>query len=240
MEERYCSRCGGEIVGTPHFIGERVFCEKCAEAFSSLKDSVFKEYVGIEKVERGMEIILEGLQEEFGLDLGDENFKNTPRRVARAYAEIFHGLKDTDAKVQRILGTSFSADVREMIVAKDIKAFSMCPHHFLPVEYDITVAYVSNGRVLGISKLARLVEILARRPVLQEAFTEEVADKLFNGVKAQGVGVWVEGVHYCMRMRGAKQVHAKTVTSAIRGCFEEEAVRAEFMSLAKSKQGGVL
>ena len=234
MEEK-CQRCGKH--GTTRVWGGKKFilCEACEKRIEDAQDSLVQEFVGVAKIEQGMTTILEGLHDAFGLNLEDENFKDTPRRVARAYAEIFRGVKDTDKQIERILGTSFQADVKEMIVAKDVKAFSMCPHHFLPVEYNITVAYISNGKVLGISKLARLAEILAKRPVLQETFTEEIAEKLFKGVSAQGVGVWVEGVHYCMKMRGAKQVQAKTVTSAIRGCFEESEVRAEFMALAKSR-----
>jgi GTP cyclohydrolase I len=212
---------------------EVILCALCEARLKLVQTNLVQEFVGILKIEQGMNVILEGLHDAFGLDLQDENFKDTPRRVARAYAEIFRGVKDTDQQVSQILGTSFPADVKEMIVAKDVKAFSMCPHHFLPVEYNITVAYISNRRVLGISKLARLAEVLAKRPVLQETFTEEIAEKLFTGVSASGVGVWVEGVHYCMKMRGAKQLQAKTVTSAIRGCFEEDAVRAEFLSLAQ-------
>lgn len=234
MEEK-CQRCGASLTGGRYEEGDLTLCVKCGEKYLAAKQGLQMEFVGVAKIEQGMTTILEGLHDAFGLDLEDENFRDTPRRVARAYAEIFRGVKDTDKQVERILGTSFQADVKEMIVAKDVKAFSMCPHHFLPVEYNITVAYISNGRVLGISKLARLAEILAKRPVLQETFTEEIAEKLFKGVEAQGVGVWVEGVHYCMKMRGAKQVQAKTVTSAIRGCFEESEVRAEFMALAKSR-----
>ncbi len=232
MEEK-CQRCGADLIGGRFEEGDLTLCVKCGERYLAAKHSLQTEFVGVAKIEQGMTTILEGLHDAFGLDLGDVNFKDTPRRVARAYAEIFRGVKDTDAQVKRILGTSFPADVKEMIVAKDVKAFSMCPHHFLPVEYDITVAYISNGKVLGISKLARLAEVLAKRPVLQETFTEELAEKLFKGVEAQGVGVWVEGVHYCMKMRGAKQVKAKTVTSAIRGCFEEQEVRAEFLALTR-------
>lgn len=232
MEER-CQRCGAALTGGNSEEGDLTLCVKCEERYLAAKQSLQSEFVGVAKIEKGMTTILEGLHDAFGLDLEDVNFKDTPRRVARAYAEIFRGVKDTDKQVQRILGTSFPAEVKEMIVVKDVKAFSMCPHHFLPVEYDITVAYISNGKVLGISKLSRLAEVLAKRPVLQETFTEEIAEELFKGVEALGVGVWVEGTHYCMKMRGAKQVQAKTVTSAIRGCFEEPEVQAEFLSLTK-------
>jgi GTP cyclohydrolase I len=235
-----CFRCGVSLPLEPshHDIHIKQLCDSCWRKLRDLKDVLSDEFVGIYKVEQGMTTILEGLRDTFGLDIEDENFKDTPRRVARAYAEIFRGIKDTDLQVQNILNTSFPSTVSEMIVVKDIKAFSMCPHHFLPVEYDIAVAYISKDRVLGISKLARLAELLAKRPVLQETFTEDIAERLYTGIGAQGVGVYVEGAHSCMRMRGAGQVNSKTITSALRGSFMESAVRGEFLSLIS--KGGTL
>jgi GTP cyclohydrolase I len=234
---KVCERCGKDNIDLLEVVvvaGKRhLLCNKCAARYKQELAAFNMEFSGIPKIEKGMSMILEGLHDAFGLDLSDQNFKDTPRRVGRAYAEIFRGLRDTDSQVEKLLGTSFQADMKEMIVARRVKAFSMCPHHFLPVEYTITVAYISNGSVLGISKLARLAVVLAKRPVLQEAFTEDLAEKLYTGVNAQGVGVWVEGTHYCMKMRGAGQVQSKTVTSAIRGCFEAPEVRSEFLALAK-------
>ena len=185
-------------------------------------------------VKEGVQKILQGLQM-WGLDPQDENFKDTPDRVARAYGEIFGGMWDTDRRVGEILKASFESSCKEMIVAEGVRVYSMCPHHLLPVEYDVAVAYIPDGRVLGISKLARIVEILAKRPVLQETLTEEIADVLFKdgfgGMKSLGSAVRVRGVHYCMKMRGARQQNSKVVTSAIRGAFEQPEVRAEFLAL---------
>jgi GTP cyclohydrolase I len=230
-EELVCQRCSQP--GTFYSWKNRtvVLCRECIRHLEHEQDNLVQEFLGIPKVEQGMKLILDGLHEAFGLDVTDENFRDTPQRVARAYVEIFQGIKDTEAQVVQILSTSFPAKIGEMIIVRDIKAFSMCPHHFLPVEYKIIVSYVSSGVVLGLSKLARLAEVLARRPVLQEQFTEDLADRLFQGVNANGVGVWVEGIHYCMRMRGARQAEATTITSAIRGCFEKPEVREEFLNL---------
>ena len=233
MEHETCASCGKPATGVQPGMGEDEFpvCDECMKKLEGAGEQMVQEFFGISEITQGVSRILKGLQRAYGLDIEDENFKNTPRRVARAYAEIFRGIKDTDKQVKAILATSFPSDVKEMIVVQDVRVYSMCPHHLLPVEYNITIGYVSKKHVLGVSKLARLAEILAKRPVLQESLTEDIAEKLFTGVDAQGVGVWVEGVHYCMKMRGAKQPNSKTVTSAIRGCFEDQEVRAEFLSL---------
>ncbi|MCR4418888.1 MAG: GTP cyclohydrolase I FolE [Clostridia bacterium] len=183
----------------------------------------------LEKIERGVRLILEGL----GEDLGREGLKNTPGRVARMYAEIFHGLEDDPLSV---LGTLFTEEEHEeMILVKDIPLYSMCEHHLLPFYGLAHVAYIPRkGRITGLSKIARVVEILAKRPQMQERLTSQIADTLVAGLEPRGVLVVVEAEHMCMTMRGIKKPGAKTVTSAVRGLFRSnEATRAEALALIK-------
>jgi GTP cyclohydrolase I len=186
-------------------------------------------------IEKGVHYILHGLSTEYGLNLDDVNFKGTPKRVARMYTEIFGGVKNTGQQVKSILNSSFPSNNKEMIIAKGINVYSMCPHHFLPVSYIVDLGYIPDGNVLGVSKLVRLVEILAKRPVLQETLTEEIADYL-QKINTLGVMVIVKGQHYCMKMRGVKQQNSTIITSAVRGVFDEDIkTRNEFMELVKWK-----
>lgn len=184
-------------------------------------------------IEKGMRLILKGLQQDFGLNLSDVNFKDTPKRVARAYNEIFEGLKDTEINVKKILSTAFpSKGYESLIFCTDIIVFSMCPHHFLPVEYKVSVGYIpsKDGMVLGASKIPRLVELLAKRPVLQETLTIDIANYL-NDLNPIGVAVVISGVHFCMRMRGVKKM-SSFETSAMKGAFmDNPASRKEFFDL---------
>jgi len=184
----------------------------------------------LDEIEYGMRCILEGLKRKFGLNTSGQHFVNTPERVSRAYDEIFAGLKDTDKQVAKILSTAFVSDMDQMIVVKDIHVFSMCPHHFLPVEMYIDVAYIPNGRVLGLSKVPRLVEILAKRPVIQEELTEEITKYLVS-IEASGAAARVRGQHFCMRMRGVKKSEAIMVTTSVTGAFkDDQSTRNEFLS----------
>ncbi|MFC2006970.1 GTP cyclohydrolase I FolE, partial [Chloroflexota bacterium] len=160
-----------------------------------------------------------------------EGLINTPKRVAEMYAELFNGI-DVDPKPELQVG--FEEGHREMIILKDIPFYSMCEHHLLPF-YGIThIGYIpnANGRVVGASKLARVVETLARRPQLQERMTTQIADTILNAIKPNGVGVVVQAEHLCMTMRGVKKPGTNVVTSALRGSFRSRtATRAEFFSL---------
>jgi len=188
----------------------------------------------VDAVKLGMELILSGLKNKYGLEL-DENFTDTPDRVSRLYDEIFSGIKDTQKQISKILNSAFPTGYDQMILLKDIEVFSMCPHHFLPVRYLISVAYIPSegGRVLGISKLARLVEILAKRPVLQEQLTEDITKNLLS-LNIKGAACVVKGVHYCMVMRGVKQSNAITITSSLKGAFLSKLeARQEFLELIR-------
>ena len=179
------------------------------------------------QIEEGMKMILKGI----GLDLTDQHLVDTPSRVARAYAEIFSGLDNTEEQVEKILSTSFSSDIDEMILVKDILVFSMCPHHFLPVVYHVDIAYIPNGRVLGLSKLPRIAEVLAKRPVIQEDITVDIAEALMK-IGALGVAVRVRGDHFCMKMRGEKKPDSSVITSCMKGVFlEDQNTRNEFLRL---------
>lgn len=158
-----------------------------------------------------------------------EGLRKTPARVARMYAEVFAGLR-TDPREH--VRTFFTENYDEMVVLRDISFFSMCEHHLLPFEGRAHIAYLPAGRVIGVSKLARVVEAYARRPQVQERLTTQVADLLMNELNAKGVAVVMEATHSCMTCRGVKKPGAVMVTSAIRGeCCTNSATRAEIMSL---------
>jgi GTP cyclohydrolase I len=166
-----------------------------------------------------------------GEDPKREGLVETPRRVAEMYAEVFSGLREDPADVLRV---GFEEGHQELVLVKDIPFYSMCEHHFLPFHGVAHVGYIPNGRVVGLSKLARALEILARRPQLQERLTSQLADVIMSTLEPAGVAVVVQAIHLCMAMRGVRKPGSDTVTSAMRGVFRREAAtRAEFMALIK-------
>jgi GTP cyclohydrolase I len=183
------------------------------------------------KIQRAVTEIIEAI----GEDPSREGLKETPARVAEMYAELFWGLSK-DPKDD--LDVGFEMGHREMVVLKDIPFYSMCEHHLLPFYGVAHVGYIPNaeGRIVGISKLARVVETIARRPQVQERMTTEIADAIFDGIKAAGVAVVIQAEHLCMIMRGIKKPGSNVITSAIRGAFRRKpASRAEFFSLIQGK-----
>lgn len=169
-----------------------------------------------------------------GEDPEREGLRNTPQRVADMYEEIFSGLAHDPAS---ILSVGFEENHQEMVIVKDIPFYSMCEHHLLPFHGKVHIGYIPSGRVVGISKLARLVEAMARRPQLQERLTAQVADAIMEHVKPQGVGVVIEAEHLCMTMRGVRKPGSIVVTSANRGTFRtRQETRAEFLSLVEHPQ----
>ena len=164
-----------------------------------------------------------------------EGLRETPQRVAEMYAELFNGLlKDPKEELE----VDFELGHSEMVILKDIPFYSMCEHHLLPFYGVAHVGYIPNeeGRIVGISKLARVVETIARRPQVQEKMTTDIADAIFDGLKADGVAVVVQAEHLCMVMRGIKKPGSNVITSAIRGSFHTSpAGRAEFFSLIQGK-----
>jgi GTP cyclohydrolase I len=165
-----------------------------------------------------------------GEDPERDGLRDTPARVARAYAEMFAGLYQSPADV---LTTTFDLGHDEMVVVKDIEVFSCCEHHLVPFHGVAHVGYVpaADGRITGLSKLARLVDLYARRPQVQERLTTQVADSLMELLVPRGVIVIVECEHLCMSMRGVRKPGSRTVTSAVRGQLRHPATRAEAMSL---------
>jgi GTP cyclohydrolase I len=173
-----------------------------------------------EKIMEGVRLILEGI----GIDPNDENFRETPRRIAEFYEELLSPkIGDEDYKYFTSKG--------DLVIVKDIQVYTLCPHHLLPVFYRVYVAYIPSGKVVGVSKIVRLILDEARRLNLQEQYTENVASKLQELVESNDVMVVVNGIHYCMRMRGVKTPNAEVVTSAIRGKFRDYALRMETMRL---------
>ena len=170
-----------------------------------------------------------------GEDPRREGLADTPKRVAEMYAELFMGM---DMNPNEELTVGFEEGHREMVILKDIPFYSMCEHHLLPF-YGVThIGYIPNedGRVVGVSKLARVVEIVARRPQLQERMTSQIADAITEAIKPDGVAVVIKAEHLCMIMRGIEKPGSNIITSAIRGSFRRRAAsRAEFFSLIESK-----
>ena len=189
-----------------------------------------------EEVRTSFALLLEAFSRYAGVNPMDSNFRDTPARIGKAYAEMFDGLFDNGAGIKQILSSTFPAKSEEMITIGPIKVFSVCPHHFLPVEMKVWMAYIPHRKVLGLSKLARLAELLAKRPALQEDTTVEIAQSLQDGLKPKGVACLIKGRHFCMVMRGAKQ-DVWTTTSSLQGAFlRNPETRAEFLDLVRSAQ----
>ena len=163
-----------------------------------------------------------------GEDPDREGLKETPDRVARMYAEVFSGLR-TDPGIH--LTKLFDENYDEMVVERDISFASFCEHHLLPFTGHAHVAYLPNGKVIGLSKIARVVDALAKRPQVQERLTSQVADLLMAELGARGVAVVIEASHSCMTVRGVSKPGSTCITSALRGAFREKsATRAEVLS----------
>ena len=162
-----------------------------------------------------------------------DGLRDTPARVARAYAEMFGGLRQTPDEV---LTTTFDAGHDEMVIVKDIELYSTCEHHLVPFHGVAHIGYIpnENGRITGLSKLARLVEVFAKRPQVQERLTEQIAAELKKVLKTEDVAVYLDAEHLCVRMRGVEDAQSSTVTSHFSGRFREPAARAEFIQAIKT------
>lgn len=168
-----------------------------------------------------------------GLDRADPNLVGTPERVAKMYLELFHGL--TEGAEPRVTFFPNEEHYTSMVMEKDIPFYSLCSHHFVPFYGHAHIAYVPNDKIVGLSKMPRILEFYARRPQLQERLTEQVATFLAEKLDPQGVMVVIEARHLCVEMRGVKKPGAMTVTSAIRGIFFNKPVREEFLDLLKRR-----
>ena len=179
-----------------------------------------------ERIKRAVREIIAAV----GEDESREGLVETPRRIAEMYAEIFEGVNQDPLKLLQV--TFEVGKQQEMIVLKDIPFFSVCEHHFLPFHGVAHVGYIPQERLAGVSKIARVVQVLARRPQMQERLTGQVADTLMAGLQPNGVAVVMEAEHLCMTMRGVKKPGSRLVTSATRGLFRTNmATRSEFFSL---------
>ena len=187
-----------------------------------------EEQLDREKIMSAVHSILEAI----GEDPTREGLKDTPRRVAEMYEELFAGLNEDPAKH---LVVGFEEHHKEMIVLRDIPFNSVCEHHLLPFVGKAHVGYIPAGRIVGLSKLARVVEGFARRPQLQERLTSQIADAITDAVQPRGVGVVIEAQHFCMIMRGVKKPGSVMVTSAMRGLFRSNPpTRAEFLEFIRN------
>ena len=169
-----------------------------------------------------------------GEDPDREGLQQTPSRVKRAMAHLTSGYKQCPETLLK--EALFSVTYDEMVIVKDIEMFSLCEHHMLPFFGKVHVAYIPKGRVLGLSKIPRLVEVFSRRLQIQERMTTEIAETIQRVIEPQGVGVVIEAKHLCMMMRGVEKQHSATVTSAMFGTFRDEhQTRNEFLSLIRAK-----
>lgn len=178
------------------------------------------------QVEAGVRLILQGM----GVDLEDENFKETPQRVARAFRELCAGLYEPEKKVEEIFGKSFQSPYKGMLSVGPINAVGVCPHHLLPIKYKAVIAYIPADKKLGLSKLARAVKLFCASPLMQESVSHTCISKFEEYVKPLGVGLWLRGDHSCMSARGVREHDCATLTLDVRGLFETDpGVKAEFM-----------
>ncbi|HVO59907.1 MAG TPA: GTP cyclohydrolase I FolE [Terriglobales bacterium] len=170
-----------------------------------------------------------------GEDPDREGLLRTPERFARAYQYLTKGYSESPEEI--LNGALFSVDYDEMVIVKDIEMFSLCEHHMLPFFGKVHIAYIPKGKVVGISKLPRLVEVFARRLQVQERLTVQIAESIQEAIQPLGVGVVIEARHLCMMMRGVEKQHSATVTSSMLGAFRAAQTRQEFLALIGHKNG---
>jgi GTP cyclohydrolase I len=171
-----------------------------------------------------------------GEDPSRDGLQATPQRVEKSMAYLTKGYDENPTEILR--GALFDEDYDEMVIVKDIEIFSLCEHHLLPFFGKVHVAYVPKGKVIGLSKIPRLVEVFARRLQIQERLTRQIADAIQDAINPQGVGVVIEARHLCMMMRGIEKQHSSTVTSAMLGGFRQKETRLEFLSLVRQQGAG--
>lgn len=238
----FCQRCGKEFDQSALLIHHKngrkwdndienlqVLCKSCHSKIHNEFGKLSHRFAGLATVENYIAKVLVSL----GIDIDQPDFKETPLRVARMYAELFEGTKSVaQEELKEIFKTKFPCENDNMVVIKGLKIFSLCPHHLVPVEYDMTIGYIPKKFVLGLSKPDRVAEILAHRPVLQETLTVEIAKAIQENLDCLGVGVVIKGRHFCMIMRGIKQVDSSTTTSHLIGVFrDQDSTRQEFLNL---------
>ncbi len=181
-----------------------------------------------------MEEAYAGIIDSVGEDLGREGLLDTPKRAAKAMAFLTRGYQQTVEEI--VNGALFESDASEMVLVADIELYSMCEHHLLPFIGKCHVAYIPNGKVLGLSKVARIVDMYARRLQIQENLTTQIAQSVMDITGAAGVGVIIEAKHMCMMMRGVEKQNSVMRTSSLLGCFrDKDETRSEFLSLVNPR-----
>jgi GTP cyclohydrolase I len=189
-------------------------------------------------------VLREGLKvidHDFKLGLTEDDILNTPKRINRFMKEFFGKYLELEKVIADIKDHGvFASKNDEMIITRNIRSYSLCPHHFLPVELVTFIGYIPSEKVIGLSKMSRIVEALSSRPVLQEDLVEDIMKVIEDILKPKGAIVVSYGRHFCMVMRGIKKEEATIVTSSVRGSFEQPVTRAEFMSLIKTKELNLL
>jgi GTP cyclohydrolase I len=180
-----------------------------------------------------MEELVREMLSRLGDDPAREGLQDTPRRMAKSLEFLTHGYSLTPAEV--VNDALFSVEYDEMVIVKDIEMFSLCEHHMLPFYGKVHIAYLPKGRVIGLSKLPRLVDVFSRRLQVQERLTKQLADAIQEIIQPLGVGVVIEARHLCMMMRGVEKQHSAAVTSAMLGVFRQQETRNEFLSLLRQK-----
>jgi GTP cyclohydrolase IA len=178
-----------------------------------------------------MEDIIKNLLIELGEDPNREGLQDTPKRVKKSFEFLTKGYKEDVNDV--INGAVFEEDCNDMIIVKDIEFYSLCEHHLLPFYGKCHIGYIPNGKVIGVSKLARVTEIFARRLQVQERLSKQIAETIENKLNVKGVGIVMEAQHMCMTMRGIEKQHSKMITSAMLGVFRRQETRLEFLNLIK-------
>ena len=182
--------------------------------------------------EKKIAALVKELLIELGEDPAREGLVKTPARVAKSLSYLTRGYRQNLRKV--VNGAKFTSGTNHMVILKDIELYSLCEHHLLPFYGTCAIGYISKGKVLGVSKLARIVDMFARRLQIQERLTEQIADAIMQEVDAEGVGVVIRAKHLCMMMRGVEKQNSEMTTSAVLGSFRtDEKVRAEFLSLIR-------
>lgn len=202
----------------------------------------------METPQRAIDLFVEGYSKILeGLDVlgyktsSDPNFEGTAERAAKGLAELIRGGTAVDTRIDELLSKTFPARYQEMVISKHNVAFGMCPHHLLPVIYRISMAYIPRDKVLGISKLSRLCQLLARAVVLQEEMTHNLCTLLHERLRSEGAAVYVEGLHLCMASRGVQAHEARVVTSAMQGVFlDQPATRQEFLRLVTASHPNMI
>ena len=183
--------------------------------------------IDVNKIENAFKEVIEAL----GENIEREGLKDTPKRIAQSYGELFSGLFQ---KPEDVLQKTFEVERNDLIVEKNIDFYSMCEHHFLPIVGKIDIAYIPNGKIVGFGDIIKVIDILSKRPQIQERLGVQIADAIYEALNCQGVMIIIKAKHMCMTMRGEKRVNSEIITTSYRGIFENDINRRmEVISLLK-------